>query len=162
MELCKRIAQEPAQYVARAIPRPRVRTRNRPWGPWEAVPRPIVVGRCPSRHRPRIPRCRRRSSPPRAADRCHVIAICRWSRANAAHGRAVAILHFPLLILAAVIAPLLPLWHVGPFCGYARSTRASRASPTRKSVTWAFQRWSGFCSTCSGCCGRRRRMSRSS
>ena len=162
MELCERIAQEPAQYVARAIPRPRVRTRNRPWGPWRPVPRPIAVGRCPSRHRPRIPRCRRRLSPPRAADRCHTCPICNWSRTNAAHGRAVAILHFPLLLPAAVIAPLWSLWHVGPFCGYARSTRASRASTTQKSVTWAFQRWSGFCSTCSGCCGRRRRMSRSS
>ena len=59
---------------------------------------------CPSRHRPRIPRCRRHLSTPRAVHRCRVIPIYGWSRANAAHGRTIAILHFPLLVPAAVIA----------------------------------------------------------
>ena len=59
---------------------------------------------CPSRHRPRIPRCRRHLSTPRAVHRCQWYAIYGWSRANAAYGRVVAILHFPLLVPAAAIA----------------------------------------------------------
>ena len=65
---------------------------------------PHAVGRCPSRHRPRIPRCRRHLSTTRAVHRCHGYAIYGWSHTNAAYGRTVAILHFPLLVPAAVIA----------------------------------------------------------
>ena len=104
MELCERIAQASSQYTAPAIPRPRLHARRQPGGRWTAVPRPIAVERCPSRHRPRIPRCRRHLSTPRAVHRCRGYAIYGWSRANAAYGRTVAILHFPLLVPAAVIA----------------------------------------------------------
>ena len=90
--------------TAPAIPRPRLHARRQPGGRWTAVPRPIAVERCPSRHRPRIPRCRRHLSTPRAVHRCRTCPIYGWSRANAAYGRVVAILHFPLLVPAAVIA----------------------------------------------------------
>ena len=74
---------------------------------------PHAVGRCPSRHRPRIPRCRRHLSTPRAVHRCRTCPIYGWSRANAAYGRVVAILHFPLLVPAAVIAKNRVLMLVG-------------------------------------------------
>ena len=104
MELCAQIAQASLQSSAPAIPRPRVHARHRPWGPWAVVLRSISVGRCPSRHRPRTPRRRRRLWTPQAADRCRWYPIYGWSRANAAYGRVVAIFHFPLLVPAAVIA----------------------------------------------------------
>ena len=113
MELCERIAQASSQYTAPAIPRPRLRARHHSGGRWAAVPRPIAVERCPSRHRPRISRCRRHLSTPRAVHRCRTCPIYGWSRANAAYGRVVAILHFPLLVPAAMIAKNRVLMLVG-------------------------------------------------
>ena len=120
------------QSSAPAIPRPRVHARHRPWGHWAAVPRSIAVGRCPNRHRPRTPRRRRRLWTPRAADCCRVIPKYGWSRANATYGRAVAILHSPLLLPADMTAENDLLKHVG-MLSWNSNNRCSRPNVVARS-----------------------------